>query len=237
MKLGVQATLSRSTLRERCTTHLREKIISGALRPGEHIVEVALSRELGVSRGTLRESLRPLETEGLIVGDGRGHLHVRELSGREIREVFEVREALEVLAATKLARRADRGGTAAELRELLAPLNNPDLSFGTQIELDLAFHARLCALAGSTTLFTTWRRLVGQIEMIIIAAGPARASDRMRYADHVAIVDAIETGDPAHVASVVSAHMGDFCRRYAGDARRLPSAATQPPSPRERETG
>ncbi|MFC9425636.1 GntR family transcriptional regulator [Streptomyces sp. NPDC056987] len=222
MTNGVPTALSRGTLRERCTTYVREQIISGMLRPGEHIVEVNLSGELGVSRGTLRESLRPLEAEGLVVGDGRGHMHVRELSPQEIREVFEVRETLEVLAATKLARRPDRHETAAELRELLQPLNEAGLSFGRQIELDLAFHARLCRLTGSDTLNTVWGRLIGQIEMIIIAAGPARASGRMRYADHIAIVDAIATGDPAHAASVVSAHMGDFSRRYAGDARATP---------------
>ncbi|MEV6591830.1 GntR family transcriptional regulator [Streptomyces acidicola] len=232
MTNGVQATLGRGTLRERCTAYVREQIISGVLRPGEHIVEVTLSGELGVSRGTLRESLRPLEVEGLIISDGRGHMHVRELSRQEICEVFEVREALEVLAATKLAQRADRAESAAELRGLLEPLKGPGLSFGAQIELDLAFHSRLCELTGNDTLSAVWGRLIGQIEMIIIAAGPARAADRMRYADHVAIVDAIETGDPVHVATVVSAHMADFSRRYEGDAQPTPPAPEHLPSPR-----
>ncbi|MEV7086237.1 GntR family transcriptional regulator [Streptomyces sp. NPDC093085] len=225
MTNGVQAILGRSTLRERCTAFVRDRIISGALRPGEHIVEAALSEELGVSRGTLRESLRLLEAEGLVVGDGRGHLLVRELSAQEIVEVFEVREALEVLAATKLALRADRADSAAELRRVLEPLRRPGLSFGEQIALDLAFHAALCRLTGSATLATVWGRLIGQIEMIIIAAGPARASGRMRYDDHVAIAEAIGTGDPAHVAATVSAHMGDFARRYVDDARAAPPPA------------
>ncbi|WP_433516783.1 GntR family transcriptional regulator [Nonomuraea sp. CA-143628] len=231
MDNGTRATLDRSTLRERCTAFVRERIISGGLRPGEHIVEASLSRELGVSRGTLRESLRPLEAEGLIVSDGRGHMLVRELLSGEILEVFEVREALEVLAATKLAKREDRLAIAAELRQLLVPLRSLDLAFGKQIELDLGFHARLVQLVGSETLMSTWGRLIGQIEMMIIAAGPQRAADRMRYAEHVAIADAIETGDPAHVAAVVSAHMGDYCRKYIEDALADESRAKEISSP------
>lgn len=213
-----KAHFDRSTLRERCTAYVREQIISGALQPGEHIKEIPLSEAVGVSRGTLRESLRPLESEGLVVSDGRGHMLVRQLSSKEILEVFEVRKALEVLAASKLARRADREETAAELRRLLEPLKDADVPFARQIELDVAFHTRLCEMTGSETLLTSWTRLIGQIEMMIIASGPVRASDRMRYAEHVALADAIATGDVEHVTDVVSSHMDDFARKYVGDA-------------------
>jgi len=208
----------RSTLRERCTSFVREQIIIGELRPGEHIKESELSRTMGVSRGTLRESLRPLEAEGLVVNDGRGHSHVRQLSSKEILDVFEVREALEILAATKLAERDDRAASAADLRGRLDPLASGGLSFARQIEIDLAFHARICELTGSETLLVSWSRLIGQIEMMIIAAGPRRAADRMRRQEHVAIADAIETGDRDHVARVVSAHMTEFAQKYVGDA-------------------
>ena len=213
-----RSKLDGRTLRERCTAYVRDQIISGALKPGEHIKEIPLSEEVGVSRGTLRESLRPLEAEGLLVGDGRGHMLVRQLSSKEILEVFEVRKVLEVLAASKLARRQERGRIAAELRELLSPLQESDIPFDRQIALDVAFHARICELTGSETLITSWNRLIGQIEMMIIAAGPQRASDRMRYDEHVALADAIETGDPEHVAEVVASHMDDFARKYVGDA-------------------
>ena len=208
----------RSTLRERTTGFIREQVISGALRPGQHIKEVVLSDELGVSRGTVRESLRPLEAEGLLVTDGRGHMLVRQLSPSEILEVFEVREALEILAATKLARSPQHEDIAAELRGMLEPLRDPGTPFARQIELDIAFHARVCELTGSATLLASWSRLIGQIEMMIVAAGPERAADRMRYQEHVAIADAIASGDVGHVVETVTAHMSDFSHRYVGDA-------------------
>jgi DNA-binding GntR family transcriptional regulator len=218
MDMLAQPTLDRRTLRERTTELTRQLIIGGGLKPGEHIVEVRVSDELGVSRTTLREALRALEVEGLLVGDGRGHLLVRELSSREILDVFEVRAALEVLAATKLAQRHDRREIAAELRRTLAPLKDRNLDFARQIEIDLGFHARMCALTGNQTLVASWQRLIGILQMVIIAAGPGRAADRMRYGEHEVIVAAIEQGNVDHTAEVLRAHMDTFCGAYVTDA-------------------
>src|SRR5262245_61769128 len=80
----------RRTLREQCFDQLRALIVNGSLTPGSHLVETRLGDQLGVSRGPLREALRQLEREGLVVSDGKGHLLVREVSGEEIREMFEV---------------------------------------------------------------------------------------------------------------------------------------------------
>src|SRR5690606_14469732 len=124
------------TLRERCTAHIRDLIIAGRLAPGEHLVETRLAEELGVSRGTLRESLRPLELEGLLVGDGRGHMSVREMNVQEILDVFQVRGALERLAVILLTRRDDRDEIASRLAEALEPLRDDALPFARKIEVD-----------------------------------------------------------------------------------------------------
>ena len=152
------------------------------------------------------------------MGDGRGHLSVRKLSPLQVMEVFEVRASLEVLAATKLSQRRDRAIAAANLRRVLAPLKDPELDFARQIEFDLGFHARMCEPSGNATLLESWRRLIGQLEMVIIAAGPIRASDRIRYDEHEVIVAAIETGKVAHTERVVRAHMDAFCGAYVADA-------------------
>lgn len=204
----------RRTLRERCTTHIREQIISGRLTAGEHLVETRLSEELGVSRGTLREALRPLLNEGLVASDGRGHLFVRAITPEETREVFQVRTVLESLAATILALREDRVEVAAALRRAIDPLRDGGLSFGDRMAVDLGFHELLCERTGNSTLLHHWRQLIGQIEMMIIAAGPGRAADRMRYEDHVGIADAIAQGDVAQVRTVVERHFDDFATRY-----------------------
>jgi DNA-binding GntR family transcriptional regulator len=198
--------------------HVRDRIVSGQIKPGEHLVETRLSEELGVSRGTLREALRPLEQEELLVGDGKGHLMVHSPSSSEILEVFEVRAALEALAVAKLASRQERTEIVEELYRALAPLKDQNLTFSMQIEVDLSFHARVCELTNNLTLINSWHRLLGKIEMMIIAAGPEVGGRRMRYDEHAGIVEAIASGDAAHAQQILTDHMDDFSRRYVGDA-------------------
>ena len=192
--------------------------MSGAMRPGEHIKEAQLSEELGVSRGTLREAIRSVETEGLVENDGRGHMLVRKLSAQQIAEVFEVRTALETLAACRLAQSPRRDEHADRLEEALRPLQRTDLDFAERIETDLGFHALLCQLTGNETLVGSWSHLIGQIRMTIIAAGEERAAGRMRYEEHVPIADAIRTGDVRTVRKTMASHMADFSQLYAGEA-------------------
>ena len=211
------SAFDKRTLRERCTQHVRDQIISGAIKPGEHLREMHLSEEMGVSRGTLREALRPLELEGLIVDDGKRHMRVRELTSQEILDVFEVRSTLETLAARKIVASDQRDEMTAALRQCLEPLREPGLEFAQQLDLDLRFHEKLCSLAGNPTLLASWRNLIGQIEMMIIAAGPGKASGRMRFDEHVQIIEAIESGVEDQAVAALREHMNDFCSRYVGD--------------------
>lgn len=217
MQVTAVSNFDKRTLRERCTQYVRDQIIAGAIKPGEHLKEVRLADEMGVSRGTLREALRPLEAEGLIVDDGKHHMRVRELGPEEILNVFEVRAALETVAVRRIVGSDRREDMTTELRAKLEPLKDTGLEFGRQLELDLGFHEQLCALSGNPTLLASWRNLIGQIEMMIIAAGPERAGSRMRFQEHIQIVEAIESGDPEKAARALAEHMNDFAERYTGD--------------------
>jgi DNA-binding GntR family transcriptional regulator len=86
------------TLREQVLEHLREEILSSRLEPGAELNEVALSQELGVSRGPIREALGRLAAEGLVTIRPRRGALVRALSGDEFAEAYQVREALEWMA-------------------------------------------------------------------------------------------------------------------------------------------
>src|SRR5689334_23122426 len=96
------ASLDRSTLRERALDALRAAITGGQYRPGDHLGEVELASHLGVSRGTVREALRHLQQEGLVTPSARGMLRVRSHTETEIKELFQVRAALEGLAVRLL---------------------------------------------------------------------------------------------------------------------------------------
>ena len=92
------APVENLTLWQRVYGHLRAEILAGRLEPGAELAEVALSEQLGVSRGPLREAIGRLASEGLVTVRPRRGAVVRSLSKEEFVELYQVREALEMLA-------------------------------------------------------------------------------------------------------------------------------------------
>lgn len=85
-------------LREVVFNTLRDAILKGELDPGEHLMEVQLANRLGVSRTPIREAIRQLETEGLVVMTPRKGAVVAEITQKDLTDVLEVRKTLEELA-------------------------------------------------------------------------------------------------------------------------------------------
>jgi DNA-binding GntR family transcriptional regulator len=200
--------LEKTSLREQALTALRRAITTGQLTPGTHLVETELSEALQISRGTLREAMRQLQQEGLISAGARGRLSVRHLDAKEIKNIFDVRAALESLAAQDLAGREDRSGAVAELRKAVADMEKWAASnLEDRIEADLKFHRTMCHLTGNETLLHSWSSLEGSIRMSIMFAGVDRALKNMDAKRHSDIVDAIESGDADKAAATVREHM------------------------------
>lgn len=103
-------------LREVVFTTLRQAILRGELKPGERLMEITLANRLGVSRTPIREAIRKLELEGLVVMVPRKGAHVAKITLQELNDVLEVRRGLEELAITKACERI----TGEELDELEA---------------------------------------------------------------------------------------------------------------------
>ncbi|MGY1631657.1 GntR family transcriptional regulator [Geodermatophilus sp. SYSU D01186] len=214
MSLEPLASLDRSTLRERALEALRSAIISGQYRPGDHLGEVELAGSLGVSRGTVREALRHLQQEGLVTAGNRGMLRVNSLTPAEVRELFQVRAALEGLAVREIIASPRREAAIAALRTALDQLTDEGADAPARIEADLAFHLQLCRLAGNSMLVEAWRNLEGRMRVAILNAAswqaPMMARDR-----HAPIVDAIERGDVTAALHVVDEHMASAAERFA----------------------
>ena len=92
-------------LREVVSETLRQAIQDGVLKPGERLMEIPLAEELGVSRTPIREAIRKLELEGFVVMVPRRGTYVANISLKDITQVFEIRSALEELAAGLAAER------------------------------------------------------------------------------------------------------------------------------------
>jgi DNA-binding GntR family transcriptional regulator len=152
--------------------------------------------------------MRQLQQEGLISAGARGRLSVRHLDTKEIRDIFDVRAALEALAAQKLCALPDRAGAVAVLRRCVEEMERWAASnLEDRIEADLKFHRTMGQLTGNETLVHSWSSLEGSIRMSIMYAGVDRAIKNMNVKRHSELVDAIETGDADTAETAIRDHM------------------------------
>ena len=193
----IQIESASRTLRGQAYDILKRQLLSGELRPGERVNEVVMASRLGISRGPLREAIRNLEQEGLLIAAPHRGTFVRRLSEEEAAELQEVRLALETAAACRLAQRWTPA-TKAMLEERLDQLRGLHLDNSTLAErmsADLGFHEAICEASGNETLLETWRSLIGRITMMVLNVGESRMS-RLQDADsHLPLLEAIESGD------------------------------------------
>ncbi|HZJ45598.1 MAG TPA: GntR family transcriptional regulator [Pyrinomonadaceae bacterium] len=145
--------IQKEVLRDKIYELLKGWILGGKLKPGEKVVELALAKQLNVSRAPLREALLALSQQGFITIKPHQGSFVTELSGQDITEIFEVREVLEIYAAKKVRRSLTPERVAVlkrGLEELEEAARNRDvLQFA---EADLNFHRALWSLAGNSHL-------------------------------------------------------------------------------------
>ena len=207
-------SLDRSTLRERALVSLRSAVISGQYRPGDHLSEVELANSLGVSRGTVREALRHLQQEGLVTAGNRGMLRVNSLTATEVRELFQVRAALEGMAVREIIASPRRDAAVAALRAALEQLRDDEGDdFPARIEADLAFHLELCRQAGNSMLVEAWQHLEGRMRVAILNGATWQAPMMARHR-HAPIVDAIDRADVGAALQVVDEHMASAAERF-----------------------
>src|SRR4051794_38830917 len=88
----------KQTLSEPVADQLREAILSGQLKPGQHNIEADVVEAMKVSRGPIRDALRTLETEQLMVRYARRGTFVKRLELRDAEEIYSLRQAIEMLA-------------------------------------------------------------------------------------------------------------------------------------------
>ena len=195
---------------DRLVAQLREGIFAGRYVPGQRLIEADLTRELGVSRGPLREAYRLLKAEGLLeITPNRGAL-VRQLSRREAAELFQIRTALEAMAAAEAARQIDQPGIRTRFEQAIEPIWNdaPRLSGIAYQAENSRFHLAIMDAAGNQQLRELCIRL--HLPVIMMQFGnlttPDILADSVR--EHRAIAQAILAADPQTADQAVRQHLG-----------------------------
>ncbi|MDR1616305.1 MAG: GntR family transcriptional regulator [Syntrophomonadaceae bacterium] len=181
-------------LRELVLDTLRAAIINGNLHPGERLMEIQLADELGVSRTPVREALRKLELEGFIVMTPRKGAYVVDMSLKDVVNVFEIRAALEGLAAALAAERITEE-EIEYMEKLLAEKNEAvsQMDISRVISVDTRFHDALYAASRNDKLLGIVNNLRDQIQRFRTAslAYPGRMQQSLR--EHRLILEAIQS--------------------------------------------
>ena len=140
-------------LREVVSETLRQAIKDGILKPGERLMEIQLADELGVSRTPIREAIRKLEQEGFVVMVPRRGTYVADISLKDIAQVFEIRSALEELAAGLAAERITPD-ELEYLERILVEINDfiDKGQFDKIVDADIRFHDVLYHASRNTRL-------------------------------------------------------------------------------------
>src|SRR3954453_3643034 len=179
------APVENLTLWQRVYDHLRAEILSGRLEPGAELAEVALSEQLGVSRGPLREAIGRLASEGLVTVRPRRGAVVRSLSKEEFLELYEVREALEMMAVRLAVPRLRKEDfeELQRLNETMAQHAERD-AVPQFFEANVAFHARLLEASGNGKLQELYRQLLGQLGRYRLRSLTLRGNLHRSVAEH-----------------------------------------------------
>lgn len=195
---------------DRAYTALREDILEWRLPPGTVLAEVEQSERLGVSRTPVREALGRLTAEGLTAAGGRGVI-VTDISLDSIDELFELRETLEVRAASLAAQRGEPGIFAdlqAQLLQAPGLISDDDPARHEYYDLVGRLDEAIDAAVSNSYLANAMRGL--RVHLVRVRRMAADDSARLHAAasEHAAIAEAIAAGNPrlAEAATMVHLH-------------------------------
>lgn len=189
---------------------LRKAIGHGDLKPGQQLGEAELARQLGVSRGPLREGMQRLTQEGLLVSIRNRGLFVVEMTPENVRDMYVARTAIERAAASQIfsIKPQEAGERLAAVADEMAKAAARKDSAAVS-EADISFHQVLVSLARSPRLSRMHETLLTETRMCIHALEESYQASDVRVAEHHGIAEAFVAGDPALADERLLAHMED----------------------------
>jgi len=195
------------SLAEDAADRIREQILGGGFKQGEHLVEAKIAEQLNISRGPVREAFKLLRAEGLLNEEPRRGTFVVSLTADDVLEIYGLRAALEGRAGRMVARAHDPAALA-RLRALADDIDRAVAS-GDPVaasRADLAFHEGLCELCGNSRIHEVFMRYVPTLRGLLrLDEQVLRSLDEISL-QHRPLVEAIEAGDEERAATLLNEH-------------------------------
>jgi DNA-binding GntR family transcriptional regulator len=212
-------------------------IVDGTLAPGARVTQESVAARLGVSRQPVSHALQLLKRRGLLIEHGKRGLVVPPLDAQRVRDLYQVRESLEALAAELAARRAAAGSlTSAERRAaqraLIKGTNlGADATIVDLVESDVAFHSALHVMSGNTAISETiadqWPHFMRSMGSVL-----TEPSIRKRvWSEHAHVLAAVLDGNADKAATLMRHHVAGAGEDTARRLERLRAAEHTQQSP------
>lgn len=190
--------IKQHTIEDEIIGRLRDAIVSGQIAPGAHLNESEIAKQMAISRIPVREAIKKLEQEGLVVRQPNKGVYVISFSEQDVRETFSLRARLESMAFEWAIPHltagdiAQLGGLIEEQKSAIAARKYDDLA-----RLDMRFHEFICEKAGHSRLLKIWYELHAQCQMLLNLRFRRMAdyTPETVPTDHLEILDAVERGD------------------------------------------
>jgi DNA-binding GntR family transcriptional regulator len=202
-------SLPRSTLSSMAYGELRQAILSGRLAPGSHVSVRPLCEEFGLSATPVKAALTALEREGFLVLHPHRGFFVPEVDRVDMRELYELREVLDGIAARRAAALPVRDALVARLSELLAAqtarVAAQDLS--AYSDLDVVFHQEILVAAGNGRLRHVAENMIGQLRLGRATSARVPGRPTAALAEHGEIVAAIAAGQQQQAERLARRHV------------------------------
>lgn len=196
------------TLVEHLTDSIRQAIRRGQLIPGQRLVVADLASMFGASAGPVREAIRRLTGEGVVEFTAHKGASVRSFTSRDIREIFEVREGVEGVAARLAATNIGHADYAIKLKAVGTRLRETSARSDQEFsDARQAFHDVLYMIAGNAVLQETALRLTFPLYRLYFNTQTGAERTRESLIEHEAIIEAILSGDAIRAERLMRSHL------------------------------
>jgi DNA-binding GntR family transcriptional regulator len=209
--------VARPSTSETVTSQIRSGIFDGTFRPGTQMREVRLATQLGVSRGPLREALQRLIQEGLLEHRRHRGVFVVRLSPEDVKDIYFIRETLELPAVLQLVRNPSPE-IMASLQELVESMSSADQEGdrARAVQLDAEFHQKIVDGAGSVRLTRMFETVQAETRMCLGALRPSYPDEYDVAGEHRALLQALRTADEGTLTQLWIEHLRDAATALSG---------------------
>lgn len=203
-----QPIIQYTTVSESVYLWIKNAIIQGDFKPGEHIAQESLTKKLGVSRTPVRDAMKRLEAEGLLITKPHCGAVVFTMSKEHLTEIYEIRILIEQYCAARTCLTAS-DQEIGSLEEIHLNMLGYPGSSKKFMQLDRQFHRLICSLSGCDNALEILEGLWNKCDSFksIYYSLEGRANDTL--AEHTRIIQGLKNRDVTATKAAISDHLKD----------------------------